>query len=80
MDEKTEDHSVSTKHEDVMLDTESQIMKTAGDEKYDLNGNPVHFVMTPEERKLVRKLDYMYVMPFVSVLNFLQVKKKRQKR
>ena len=27
-----------------------------------------------EERRLVRKLDYIYVMPFIAILNFLQVR------
>lgn len=68
MDEKTEQTSVSTKHE---IDTELQAVD-AKEEMYDLNGNPIHFVMSPEEKKLVRKLDYIYVMPFISILNFLQ--------
>jgi hypothetical protein len=32
--------------------------------------------ITDAEKKLVRKLDFLYVMPCIAILNFLQVKKK----
>ncbi|KAL7333322.1 hypothetical protein PS15p_202234 [Mucor circinelloides] len=41
-------------------------------EEYDEHGNQINFVMSETETKLVRKLDYMYVMPYIAVLNFLQ--------
>ncbi|KAI8393773.1 major facilitator superfamily domain-containing protein [Radiomyces spectabilis] len=31
-----------------------------------------HYVQSAAEKSLVRKLDYIYVMPFIAVLNFLQ--------
>lgn len=43
-------------------------------EEYDEHGNQINFVMSKAETKLVRKLDYMYVMPYIAVLNFLQVR------
>lgn len=45
-----------------------------GNEEYDEHGNQINFVMSETETKLVRKLDYMYVMPYIAVLNFLQVR------
>lgn len=45
-------------------------------EEYDANGNHINFVMTETEKKLIRKLDFIYVMPYVCILNFLQVKRK----
>lgn len=41
-------------------------------EEYDLNGNQINFVMTDVEKRLIRRLDYIYVMPYVCILNFLQ--------
>ncbi|KAI9319429.1 major facilitator superfamily domain-containing protein [Dichotomocladium elegans] len=38
---------------------------------YDLKGEHV-YVQSDAEKALVRKLDYIYVMPFVAALNFLQ--------
>jgi len=48
-------------------------------EEYDEHGNQINFVMSETETKLVRKLDYMYVMPYIAVLNFLQVNRYIQK-
>lgn len=42
-------------------------------EEYDAQGNLINFVMSPGEKSLIRKLDFMYVMPYICVLNFLQV-------
>lgn len=41
-------------------------------EDFDKNGDRI-YVKSAAERALVRKLDFLYVMPFVAVLNFLQV-------
>ncbi|CDH48817.1 mfs allantoate transporter [Lichtheimia corymbifera JMRC:FSU:9682] len=40
-------------------------------EDFDKNGDRI-YVKSAAERALVRKLDFLYVMPFVAVLNFLQ--------
>jgi hypothetical protein len=42
-------------------------------EEYDSHGNHINFVMSDAEKRLIRKMDYIYVMPFVCILNFLQV-------
>ena len=44
-------------------------------EEFDKNGDRI-YVKSAAERALVRKLDFIYVMPFVAVLNFLQVHKR----
>lgn len=41
-------------------------------EDFDKNGDRI-YVKSAAEKALVRKLDFLYVMPFVAVLNFLQV-------
>ncbi|KAJ8661204.1 hypothetical protein O0I10_002953 [Lichtheimia ornata] len=40
-------------------------------EEFDKNGDRI-YVRSAAEKALVRKLDFIYVMPFVAVLNFLQ--------
>ncbi|KAI9499295.1 major facilitator superfamily domain-containing protein [Zychaea mexicana] len=40
-------------------------------EEFDAKGERI-YVKSDAEKKLVRKLDYVYVMPFVAILNFLQ--------
>lgn len=42
-------------------------------QEYDENGNKRNFTISQTEKRLVRKLDFIYVMPFVAILNFLQV-------
>lgn len=42
-------------------------------QEYDENGNKHNFTISQTEKRLVRKLDFVYVMPFVAILNFLQV-------
>lgn len=42
------------------------------EQDYDENGNHMVFVKSATEVRLVRKLDFIYVMPFVAVINFLQ--------
>lgn len=42
-------------------------------QEYDENGNKHNFTISQAEKRLVRKLDFIYVMPFVAILNFLQV-------
>ncbi|KAG0163724.1 hypothetical protein DFQ28_011304 [Apophysomyces sp. BC1034] len=39
--------------------------------EYNIAGQ-AEYEISPAERRLVRKLDFIYVMPFVAVLNFLQ--------
>ncbi|CEG64648.1 hypothetical protein RMATCC62417_01584 [Rhizopus microsporus] len=41
-------------------------------QEYDENGNKRNFTISQTEKRLVRKLDFIYVMPFVAILNFLQ--------
>ncbi|KAG0951023.1 hypothetical protein G6F57_001711 [Rhizopus arrhizus] len=41
-------------------------------QEIDVNGVQHNFVRSNEESRLVRKLDFIYVMPFIAVLNFLQ--------
>lgn len=60
--------------EDQNLDHVSDINRHVVTDEYDENGNLVNFVMSPVEKKLVFKLDFIYVMPYVCILNFLQVK------
>lgn len=62
------------------LDTKSGLHDTSADsneqgnvEEYDEQGNLINFIMSPGEKSLLRKLDFMYVMPYICVLNFLQV-------
>lgn len=43
-------------------------------EVYNANGE-LDYVQSPEEKALVRRLDFVYVMPCIAVMNFLQVKK-----
>lgn len=45
-------------------------------EEFDKNGDRI-YVRSAAEKALVRKLDFIYVMPFVAVLNFLQVHKRK---
>lgn len=61
--------------EDQNLDHVSDINRHVVTDEYDENGNLVNFVMSPVEKRLVFKLDFIYVMPYVCILNFLQVKK-----
>lgn len=70
----TSDYSESSKTEqEVSLDEKMAEHGSSSVEEYDAQGNQINFVMSETERKLVRKLDYIYVMPFICVLNFLQV-------
>lgn len=41
-------------------------------EEFDKNGERI-YVKSDAEKALVRKLDFIYVMPFIALLNFLQV-------
>lgn len=52
---------------------EKRTIVSEATEVIDENGNAT-YEQTPAERTLVRKLDYLYVMPFIAILNFLQVK------
>jgi hypothetical protein len=77
--DKTEQHD---EEKDIALDDEkldhiSDSNEHGQVEEYDQTGNLVNFVMSREEKRLVNKLDFIYVMPFVCILNFLQVRKKR---
>ncbi|GAA5801260.1 hypothetical protein HPULCUR_006705 [Helicostylum pulchrum] len=58
--------------EDQNLDHVSDVNRQVIADEYDENGNLVDFVMCPVEKKLVFKLDFIYVMPYVCILNFLQ--------
>jgi hypothetical protein len=71
VDEKIEEHISSSAEE--RGEQHTQVV-----EEYDAHGNQINFVMSETERRLVRKLDFIYVMPFVCVLNFLQVKYNRK--
>lgn len=72
LDEKVEQmsHHSASANVDVAAAEKGQEIN----EEYDEYGNQINFVMSETEIKLVRKLDYIYVMPYVAVLNFLQVK------
>ncbi|KAG0162456.1 hypothetical protein DFQ28_004452 [Apophysomyces sp. BC1034] len=56
-----------------LLDYEKQesTVSTTHENQYDELGNK-EYTVTAAERSLVRKLDFIYVMPFVAILNFLQ--------
>ena len=41
-------------------------------EEFDARGDRI-YVKSSAEKALVRKLDFIYVMPFIAILNFLQV-------
>lgn len=45
---------------------------TDAGEEYDSKGERI-YVQSEAEKALVRKLDFIYVMPFIAALNFLQV-------
>lgn len=64
--------------EDEKLDHISDSHEQSHSEEFDQYGNRINFVMSREERRLVNKLDYIYVMPYICVLNFLQVQKKEK--
>lgn len=67
-----EDHKsyvLDEKHDHVSADSNEQ----GNVEEYDANGNHINFVMSETEKKLIRKMDFIYVMPYVCILNFLQV-------
>ncbi|KAG0166807.1 hypothetical protein DFQ28_010695 [Apophysomyces sp. BC1034] len=54
------------------LDYEKEVASsTAHEEQFDQSGNK-KYTVTAAERTLVRKLDFLYVMPFIAILNFLQ--------
>ncbi|KAI8643278.1 major facilitator superfamily domain-containing protein [Parasitella parasitica] len=44
----------------------------SSNEQYDEHGNQINFTMSEVEIRLVRKLDYRFVMPYIAILNFLQ--------
>lgn len=84
--EYTVEETISTeKHGDVLTPT-TTIQDIKGSEaivdvseEFDKNGERI-YVKSAAERALVRKLDFIYVMPFVAVLNFLQVHKNTMQR
>lgn len=41
--------------------------------EYDARGDRI-YEQSEDEKRLVRKLDYIFVMPFIAILNFLQVR------
>ncbi|KAI9018502.1 major facilitator superfamily domain-containing protein [Phycomyces nitens] len=47
------------------------VLESGASGSFDEQGNKTHIV-SPAERSLVRKLDFIYVMPCITVLNFLQ--------
>lgn len=42
-------------------------------QEFDENGIELNYSQSKTEARLVRKLDWIYVMPFIAILNFLQV-------
>jgi hypothetical protein len=48
-------------------------------EVYNTTGE-LDYVQSPEEKALVRRLDFVYVMPCIAVMNFLQVKEPMKTR
>ena len=75
-DEKFDDKTVvmDDQHVQHVTDTEQGEV-----EEYDTHGNHINFVMSETEKKLIRKLDFIYVMPYVCILNFLQVRQNNLK-
>lgn len=70
-DSKTEVGSADLEDQKEVIDINSEY--TVGEKVlFDDNGNEI-YEQTDAERELVRKLDYIYVMPFIAILNFLQV-------
>ncbi|KAI9278608.1 major facilitator superfamily domain-containing protein [Phascolomyces articulosus] len=61
VDEKSEKHDY--------LDTSASSNDVT--EEFDARGERI-YTKSDAEKKLVRKLDYLYVMPFIAILNFLQ--------
>ncbi|KAF7722522.1 hypothetical protein EC973_003085 [Apophysomyces ossiformis] len=47
------------------------INETTTTTQYDVTGK-AEYTVTAAERSLIRKMDFLYVMPFVAILNFLQ--------
>lgn len=67
---KVEQTSMSLAEEEVSVNQKSGHIET----EYDVNGNQKNVTISAVEKKLIRKLDFIYVMPFVAILNFLQVR------
>ena len=60
-----------TEYEDSYIKEDTNTLNNTIDEKHVEADNAIHY--TIEERRLVRKLDFLFVMPCVAILNFLQV-------
>ncbi|KAI9316390.1 major facilitator superfamily domain-containing protein [Dichotomocladium elegans] len=65
----TETHSVTTTTSEV-----KESMKTTSTDaaqEYDKHGDLI-FVQSDAEKAIVRKMDFIFVMPFIAIINFLQ--------
>ncbi|ORY97640.1 major facilitator superfamily domain-containing protein [Syncephalastrum racemosum] len=72
------EYTIEEKHEfeekqQVHSATESTMAATDSLQQveYDARGDRI-YVQSEDEKRLVRKLDFMFVMPFIAILNFLQ--------
>lgn len=63
--------TTTTTTNNIMHEKSVESITDAGEE-YNSKGERV-YVQSEAEKALVRKLDFIYVMPFIAALNFLQV-------
>lgn len=68
-DSKVEYESEKQQYESTVIQTTTEVITRK--EEFDEKGERI-YVVTEAEKKLVRKLDFIYVMPIVAILNFLQ--------
>ncbi|EIE89442.1 hypothetical protein G6F46_001090 [Rhizopus delemar] len=54
----------------IELDEKSEIVTAKAE--YDENGNHISFTRSKAESSIVYKMDFIFVMPFVAIINFLQ--------
>lgn len=69
--ETTTTTATTTTTTNTMHEKSAESFTDAGEE-YDSKGERI-YVQSEAEKALVRKLDFIYVMPFIAALNFLQV-------
>lgn len=69
-DSKVEYDTEKQQYESTVIQTTTEVITTQK-ERFDEKGERI-YVVSDTERKLVRKLDFIYVMPIIAVINFLQ--------
>lgn len=61
----------------IELDEKSEIVTAKAE--YDENGNHISFTRSKAESSIVYKMDFIFVMPFVAIINFLQVSQTKRR-